>query len=286
MVAALTCQLPEARLRIVDTHLHLIYPQRFRYSWIEGETKLNREWNAGSWWAEAEGLGIEAALHMEVDVDTAEMLDETRFMLGVHKRVIGAIASGRPESPDFAGHLEALAGLGRVKGVRRLLQFQPPELSAGALFRENVRRLPVYGMSFDICVKSHELAVAAPLIDACPDVQFVLDHCGNPKVAEGEWEGWAAHIDAIAARPNVVCKVSGILANVADGWTVAQLRPYVEHVIGRFGWDRVIWGSDHPVVTLFAGLTAWVRATEEIVAGASAAERAKLWHGNAERLWG
>lgn len=272
-------------MRILDTHLHLVYKDRFSYPWLDGEPALNRQWSAESYFAEATSLGVEAALHMEVDVAENEMLAETAFALGVHPRIAGAIANGRPEHADFATHLERLGELGGVKGVRRLLQFQPPELSQTALFIENVGRLPVFGMTFDLCVKSHELEVARRLAIVCPDVQFVLDHCGNPKIAEKEWATWATPMAEIAALPNVVCKVSGILANVGPDWQVEDLRPYVEHVIDLFGWDRVVWGSDHPVCTLMASTTRWVNATREIIAGASDAEAAKLFHRNAERIY-
>ena len=272
-------------MRIIDTHLHLVYPDRFSYPWLAEVPQLDRPWPAENYWAEAERLGIEGALHMEVDVSPGDMLAETAFMLNVHPKVVGATANGRPEDLSFEPYLEALAELRRVKGIRRLLQFQPPELSQSSFFLDNVRRLPRYGFCFDICVKSHELDVAKSLIAACPDVQFILDHCGNPKIGEWEWAPWAGQVLEIAAYPNVVCKISGILANVTAVWTIDELRPYVEHVIACFGWDRVVWGSDHPVVTLFADLGRWVEATREIIAGASADEQAKLLHGNAERIY-
>jgi predicted TIM-barrel fold metal-dependent hydrolase len=272
-------------MRILDTHLHLIYPDRFSYDWTRG-TPLDRAWTIEDYWREAEPLGIESMLHMEVDVPPSEIEAETKFMLGVHPRVIGAIANCRPERNDFPAQLERLKALGKVVGLRRLLQFQPPGLAEDEMVLENIRLLPGHGLTFDICLKSHELAVAEKLIPACPDVQFILDHCGNPMIGDGEWEPWAGHITRIANFPNVVCKVSGILANVKDDWTVAQVKPYVEHVIQSFGWDRVVWGSDHPVVTLFADLTRWVNATREIIKGTSADEQAKLLHRNAERIYG
>jgi predicted TIM-barrel fold metal-dependent hydrolase len=272
-------------MRIIDTHLHLIYPDRFTYPWLADSPPLNRAWPAEAYWAEASSLDIEAALHMEVDVAPGDMFAETAFMLDVHPKVVGATANGRPEDVNFIPYLERLAALRRVKGIRRLLQFQPPELTQSPFFLDNVRQLPRFGFCFDVCVKSHELEVAKSLIAACPDVQFILDHCGNPKIGEWEWGPWAGQVLEIAAFPNVVCKISGILANVTADWTVDELRPYVEHAIACFGWDRVVWGSDHPVVTLFADLRRWVEATREIIAGASLEEQAKLLHGNAERLY-
>lgn len=271
-------------MRIIDTHLHLVYPDRLSYPWLAGAPQINKPWPVEAYFSEALPLGIDTALHMEVDVAEPQMLKETEFVLSL-PRVVGAIANGRPERADFPQHLEKLVALGGVRGVRRLLQFQPPELSTTPLFRENVRRLAAHGMSFDICVKSHELTYAPALIDACPDVQFVLDHCGNPKIADAEWESWTVRMEAIAALPNVVCKVSGILANVAPDWTVDQIRPYVEFVIETFGWDRVVWGSDHPVVTFFADLTRWVHASRQIVQDASPDEQAKLFHRNAQRIY-
>jgi predicted TIM-barrel fold metal-dependent hydrolase len=273
-------------VRILDTHLHLIYQDRLSYPWLAGVPRLNRQWTAESYFAEADALGIEQAIHMEVDVAEPQMLAETEAMLAIHPRVIAAIANGRPEHESFPAYLDQLDALGgKVKGVRRLLQGQPPELSATPSFIANIRRLPAHRLSFDICVKSHELDVAKQLIAACPDVQFILDHCGNPRIAEGEWDSWSKPLAEIAAMPNVVCKVSGILANVDAAWTVAQLTPYVEHVIASFGWDRVVWGSDHPVVTLFADLTRWVNATTAIIAKASDDEKAALLYGNAERIY-
>ncbi len=271
-------------MRIIDTHLHLIYQDRFEYKWLAGEPKINRDWPVESYWAEALPLGIEAALHMEVDVIEPQIVEESRFVLGLD-RIVGAIANARPEHADFERQLEALTALGGVKGIRRLIQGQPAEMSQTETFRANLRLLPKYGMSFDICAKSHELPIVEPLVVACPEVQFVLDHCGNPKIGAGEWESWTTRMERIAALPNVVCKVSGILANVTEDWTVDQLRPYVEFVIERFGWDRVVWGSDHPVVTLFGNLTSWVNASREIVAGASQDEQEKLFFRNAERVY-
>ena len=256
-------------MRIIDTHLHLIYPDRFSYPWLQDEPRLNRAWHADSYWSEAAELGIDAALHMEVDVAPDEMLAETAFVLGLDPRIVAAAANGRPEDLHFERHLEALAELQRVRSIRRLLQFQPPELSQSTFFLDNVRRLPRYGFAFDICVKSHELDVAKRLVAACPDVQFIIDHCGNPKIGEWEWAPWAGQVLEIAAFPNTVCKVSGILANVNPDWSV----------------DRVVWGSDYPVVTLFADLRRWVAATREIIAGASADEQAALLHRNAERIY-
>jgi predicted TIM-barrel fold metal-dependent hydrolase len=273
-------------MRIVDTHLHLIYLDKFSYPWLAGVPPLNRQWDAPSYFREAEALGIEAALHMEVDVPPAEMEDETRFVLGLDRRVVGAISNARPEEVDFPEHLARMAAEPRIRGIRRLLQSDPDELSEGEVFRGNIRRLAAHGLSFDICVKSRQLGIARDLVAACPDVQFVLDHCGNPLISGGDISDWRRDLATLAELPNVAGKVSGIVNHAKPGWEPDDLRPVVEHMIESFGWDRVVFGSDRPVLTVNGSLTRWVGALREIAAGASADEQAKLFHRNAERVYG
>lgn len=272
-------------MRIVDTHLHLIYLDHFTYEWLAGEPKLNRQWDAPSYFAEAETLGIEAALHMEVDVPERQIDDENRFVLSLDPRVVGAISNARPENIDFPEHLERLLAEPRIRGIRRLLQSDPDDLSRGQVFRDNVKRLARHGLTFDLCIRPGQLGVARELAAACPDVTFVLDHCGNPPIASGDISAWRKDLAALAALPNVVGKISGIVVHAPANWTYDDLRPAVEHMIESFGWDRVAFGSDRPVLTLNGSLTQWVTALETIVAGASEDERAALFHGNAERVY-
>ncbi|KKB13126.1 amidohydrolase [Devosia geojensis] len=272
-------------MRILDTHLHLVYPDRFSYPWLENAPAINKPWPVDAYFAEAEALGIESALHMEVDVAEKDMLAETRFVATVHPRVIGAIAACRPENTDFPAFLDVLAAMPQVRGLRRILHEVPDELSQTPLFAENIRRLAVHRLSFDLCLRADQLPIGMALVDQAPDVQFILDHCGGPDVAGKGLDPWRSYIAEFARRPNVAAKISGIVAYANPDWTVDDLRPFAEHVIESFGWDRVVWGSDHPVCTKTANLTRWVEATRQIIAGASADEQAKLLHRNAEHFY-
>ncbi|MFD1252584.1 4-sulfomuconolactone hydrolase [Devosia equisanguinis] len=271
-------------MRILDTHLHLVYPDRFTYPWLSGAPAINREWTSAAYFAEAVPLGIESALHMEVDVAEKDIEAETDYVLTL-PRIVGAIAACRPESLDFAAQIERLATKPGVKGVRRILHQAPDELSQSALFADNIRRLAAHGLSFDLCVRHDQLPIGKTLAEKAPEVTFILDHCGVPDVTGIGLNPWKAYISEIAKLPNVNAKISGIVAYSGADWTVETIRPYVEHVIESFGWDRVVWGSDHPVVTLTGSLTRWVEATWEIIRDCSEAEQAKLLHGNAERIY-
>lgn len=273
-------------MTIIDTHLHLIYLKKFAYPWLDSVPSINRQFTAESYFAEAEKLGIDAALHIEVDVAEDQIEAETRFMTRVHPKVIGAVASGRPENADFAEWLEVANIVGGVKGLRRILHTMPNELSHTPLFAENIRRLADHDLAFDLCIRADQLlAVGKPLVEKCPKVQFVLDHCGIPDIASGKFESWRDAITELARLPNLACKVSGLIAYGGPNPTAAMLKPYVEHAISSFGWDRVVWGSDHPVCRLTANLATWVATTHDLIAGASADEKSQLLRENARRIY-
>jgi predicted TIM-barrel fold metal-dependent hydrolase len=156
-----------------------------------------------------------------------------------------------------------------------------------------VRALTAKGHPFDICVLPQQLHLADALAKSCPNAQFVLDHCGVPAIASQALSPWREGIAALAANPNVACKISGVIAygdvsrwGEGDvGAVVRDLRPYVEHVIASFGWERVVWGSDFPVCNLTRGLTTWKAATDELLAACSVAQLDALAFGNARRIY-
>lgn len=275
---------------LFDSHLHVVDRERLNYPWLEGAGALNRDSLYVDYAREAHRCGITDTLHMEVDVAPQDIEAETAYIQTLSRRpgslIRGAIASCRPEEDGFADYLERVLANPFVKGFRRVLHVMPDGLSEDPLFRENLRRLAGSRLTFDLCVLPHQIAKAIALVDLNPDVQFVLDHCGVPAVKDGVSDLWKSGIAEIARRPNVVVKISGVVAYAdPDTWTVETLRPFVEHSIASFGWDRVIWGSDWPVCTLGGNLSTWVAATHALMQGVSADERNRLYHLNAKRLW-
>lgn len=274
---------------IIDTHLHIIDQSVLRYPWVAGVPALNRDFSYEDYAREAKRGGISHTLHMEVDVDPADIEAETAHVAAKAKEagslLRGAIVSCRPEEAGFGAYLERQRANPFVKGFRRVLHVMPNELSESATFRSNIKLLAGTGLPFDLCVLPHQIPKAIALADLAPDVQFVLDHCGVPDIKSSAEHPWREHISEIAKRPNVVAKISGVVAYSGEDWTADTLRPWVEHAIGAFGWDRVVWGSDWPVCTLGGGLSTWIAATHTLIAGSSAGEKTKLLSGNAKRVW-
>jgi predicted TIM-barrel fold metal-dependent hydrolase len=276
-------------MKIIDTHQHLWDLDLFKYSWLDDVASLRRSFRMEDYLEAGEGLEIEKSVHLEADVDEPYMLDETRHILALAEQdnpMEGVVARGLPEKPHFTDYLDQIAGHPKLKGIRRVLHTQPDEVAQSSFFVENVRVLAAYGLSFDICILARQLPIAIRLIRDCPKVSFVLDHCGNPQVKEQLFDPWRQHIQEASKLPNVVCKVSGILANAdLEKWTPDDLRPYVEHVIECFGWDRVMFGSDWPVCTLAAPLRKWVEALKLLTRGAGEENQQKLFYKNAARVY-
>jgi predicted TIM-barrel fold metal-dependent hydrolase len=274
---------------LIDTHQHLWDLKRFPYSWCASIPALNQSFRLEDYVRASSGLGITKTVFVECDVDDPHALEEARVIQSVadeHVSIAGIVASARPEREGFRDHLEQLVRLKKVRGIRRVLHTQPDDLPQRAGFGENLNLLPDFGLSFDLCVLARQLPQAIALVRRCPKVSFILDHCGVPDIRSGAMDPWRAHISDLADFPNVVCKISGLVA-YADPKTLTPdvLKPWFEHVVSRFGWDRLVWGGDWPVCTLSTSLAEWVRATRELTQAASESDRARLFHANASRVY-
>jgi predicted TIM-barrel fold metal-dependent hydrolase len=277
-------------MKIVDAHQHLWDLDRFRYDWLRQLPVLNRSFLMSDYLEATSGLAIEKSVHLEADVDESFMITETRHLLQLADRtdnpLEGVVACGRPEREEFLADLEKITGHPKLKGIRRVLHTQSDDLGQSETFIRNVQSLSGYGLSFDICVLARQLPLAIRLVSRCPDVTFILDHCGVPQIREKILDPWRVNIREIAQFPNVSCKISGLVA-YADpkNWTAEDLRPYIDHAIECFGWDRVMFGSDWPVCTLSASYKQWVEALSSLTNGVGETNQKKLFHENAIRLY-
>ena len=272
---------------IVDAHVHLYDPGVIRYGWMQGRPLLDRQRLLPQLDAARGPVQIEALVWVEVGADAGLYLQEASFVDGLAARdprikamvAHAPLERGAAVTPD----LEKLAAHGLTRGIRRLLQDEPDDafcLRPG--FVEGVRLLARFDLSFDICVYHRQLASAVELPRRCPDVRFVLDHMGKPGIRDGLMEPWRTHVEELALLPNVWCKLSGLITEADhQNWTREQLRPYLDHVIERFGFERVMFGSDWPVAEQTHRYPEWVEVVEQALAGVSEEERRALFRDNA-----
>lgn len=277
---------------LIDTHQHLIYPDRLDYAWTEDQPALaGKGFRLDDYKALTRDAGIAGTIFMECAVADTDYRVETRMVAtlaqGQGSGILGLIAGCRPETEaGFRDWLDEASDLG-VVGYRRILHEVSDEISQTPQFRANLERIGKQGRPFDMVFRADQLKLALDLARACDGVQLVLDHCGVPDIAGGAMDPWRADITALAALDNVQAKISGVLAYCAPGTAdLATIRPYVDHVIGAFGPDRCLWGSDWPVVNVRgADLPGWIAMFREIQAGLSEDEAAAIGHRSAERVY-
>src|SRR5262249_50203901 len=140
------------------------------------------------------------------------------------------------------------------------------------------------GMSFDLCLRRHQVAAVTDLVRACPGTRFILDHAAKPDIRGEALDPWRADIATLARLPNVDCKLSGLVPG-ADFqlWTIEGLRPYAYHLIETFGRGRLMFGSDWPVVKLAASYGRWLDTALALLEPLSPAERQAVLVDNARR---
>ena len=276
---------------IVDAHVHLWDPGHFRMSWLDGNDRLNRPYGLAEYATATQGLDVEAMVYLQVEVEPPYAMLEAQWVaqLAQQDERIKAIVAWCPlEYGDQArAFLDALTAEPLVKGIRRIIQFEPDmAFCLQPRFVRGVQMLPEYGLTFDLCINYRQLPNTIELVRQCPQTQFMLDHIAKPDIATGSLDPWRDHIAELAAFPNVMCKVSGLVTEANhDTWTDDDLAPFVAHVLEVFGPDRVAFGGDWPVVTQAASYERWVTTLERLTADLTPENKQKLWSDNARRFY-
>ena len=273
-------------MRLVDAHHHLWDPARHTYDWLAGLDAIRRPYT------ETDLRAVTPAA-ATVLVQTLSSVDETREFLAVAGAsdlvagVVGWVDLAAPDVADAIAALRVAPGGDRLVGIRHQAEDEPdprwllrPEVVRG------IAAVAAAGLTYDVLVKPPQHAAAVELADLVPGVRLVLDHAGKPAVAAGGYEPWAAFLTSLAARPNVFCKLSGLVTE-ADWtkWTVEDLKPYAAHVLETFGPDRVLFGSDWPVCELAATYDQVYESALACTAGLSTSEQAEVFGATATRAY-
>ena len=277
-------------IKLLDTHQHLVYRDVANYSWAKDIPPLATDnFTVENYLKLTEGLGIGGTLFMETGVDDPDYQNEAKYVQKLsdnpNNRIKGLIVSIRPEDDSFDAWFNETLQM-NVSGYRRILHVMPDETSQTQTFRDNVKKIGKAGKPFDICYLPTQLSIAYDFAKDCQEVNLVLNHCGVPSIAAGEIDQWGKDIKKLAELPNVYCKLSGLMAYCAPGTSSQEtIQPYVDHVLETFGPNRMVWGSDWPVVNLGKGIQEWISVTRNILSKLSDSEAEAIANANAQKIY-
>ncbi len=275
-------------MKRIDAHQHYWNPARGDYDWMPKDNAiLARPYAPADLAPHLATHGIDGT----VLVQAAATVHETEYLLGLAdatNSVAGVVGWVDFEKPGDRAHLERLAGHPKFLGVRPMIQDIADD---DWMLRDDVqwgyRALIALDLSFDALGFPRHLANFHTLLTRYPDMRVVIDHCMKPQIhahPDG-FDDWADGMARLARDTSACVKLSGLVIEAGDGWSIDDLRPYSDHVLDMFGPARVMWGSDWPVCRLQASYDQWREAAESLTAGLDAADRAEVFGGTAARFY-
>lgn len=273
---------------IIDSHVHFWDTHKLDYPWLADIALLNTNHLPADVPASGENWRMEKLVFVQADCLPQQGYAEADWVAALDDdRIAGIVAFAPLEAGDSVrSQLEQLQTIPKVKGIRRLIQSEPSGFSTQDDFVHAVQILPQYGFTFDICVTYQQLADVIQLVKQCPNTPFVLDHFGKPNIANAEIDMWRKHITQLASHDNVHCKLSGLVTEANhSNWSITALRPYLDHVLATFGSQRLMFGSDFPVVKLAANYETWLQTALDLTNNLSATEKDSVFYENAQLFY-
>ena len=267
---------------VVDAHFHIWRLARADYGWLTPALgAIHRDIDVAAWERVAAPCGVGRG----VLVQAAPTAAETRFLLDqaeAHAAVAGVVGWTDLLASDAPARIAALARHPKLKGVRPMLHdLADPDWILQAALAPALQAMTDLGLVFDALVRPVHLPRILELARRHPALRIVLDHAAKPPIAAGHWQPWADDLRRLAGETNVQCKLSGLLTESGT----ASLAPWVDHVFACFGPERVIWGSDWPVLELAGDYKHWWTLAHELSSSLDPAQRHAVFGANAARVY-
>lgn len=276
-------------IEAIDAHQHYWDPARGDYGWLTpAMTVLYRTFGP----ADLAPLRASCGVARTVVVQAAPTVEETRWLLDLARNepsIAGVVGWVPLDDPHVATLIAELAREPKLRGVRPMLQDLPDDdWIAKADTARGVQALIAHDLAFDALVFTRHADALATFLARHPTLRVVVDHGAKPPIAAGGESGFAAWAQAItrfAQFAQVHCKLSGLATEAAPGWDDATLAPWVAHLLAAFGPQRLMWGSDWPVLNLNGDYARWHASAQELTQTLSADERAAVFGGNAAAFY-
>jgi L-fuconolactonase len=268
---------------MIDAHFHIWQLARGDYGWLTPAMgRIYRDVTLDDWRRVSRPCGITGG----VVVQAAPTEAETQFLLQQAEAapdVLGVVGWTDLLAPEAPAHIATLAACAKLKALRPMLQdiADPDWILQDALAPAFAAMLDC-NLAFDALVKPVHLPRIQALARRYPALRIVVDHGAKPDIASGRWQSWADDLAALASAPQVVCKLSGLWTEAAPDTSVSALAPCMRHVLACFGAERVLWGSDWPVLERAGDYADWHAAAIGMV---PAQQRTSVFDAVARRVY-
>jgi L-fuconolactonase len=274
----------------LDAHHHVWDLTVRDQPWTAGRPALRRSFEV----ADLRPFLIHNGIGATILVQTITVPEETPELLALASTepviagVVGWVDLTAPDLPDRLASLRALPGGGRLAGIRHQVQEEPdPRWLCRRDVRGGLAAVGAAGLVYDLLVTAEQLPAVIETVRALPEVRFVLDHAGNPPVATEPGQLWRTRLRELGTLPNVAVKLSGLVTRGYPGPVLPDvLRSWTDLLLGTFGPDRLMFGSDWPVCTLSASYDEVMRTAERATKELSDSERADIFGRTAARSYG
>ena len=270
----------------IDAHQHFWSLARGDYGWLTPALgPIHRDFGP----ADLAPLLAAHSIERTILVQAAPTEAETAYLLDIAAKtpfVAGVVGWTDFDAPDVAEHIATLADDPRLVGLRPMVQdiaddgwLMRPELAPA------LAAMVAHGLVFDALLKPRHIAPMLTVLERHPELTFVIDHGAKPDLVGGDLAAWRDGMSALAQHPRLTCKLSGLVTEAGPDWGLETLRPVTDHLLASFGPERLIFGSDWPVVTLRASYAQWFETAETLLGGLSEVQRAAVFGGNAQKLY-
>lgn len=271
----------------IDAHQHFWNLSRGDYDWLTPELGLIYRDFAPD---DLRPILRRHQIDTTIIVQAAPTISETEFMLGIAQHtdfVAGVVGWVDLEAPDAAAVIGRLAARPRLVGLRPMIQDIPdPEWMLRPNLAPALAAMERGNLRFDALLKPPHLAPFLQFLRKYPTLPIVVDHGAKPEIRNDRFEDWAPAMREIARDERVYCKLSGLVTEANSDWKLDDLRRYIDHLLACFGPQRLMWGSDWPVVNLAGGYDRWMEASVASLSALGAAEQAAIFGGTAARFYG
>ena len=271
----------------IDSHQHFWMLSRGNYDWLTEELEpLYKDFLPDNLRPHL----VRAGIGQTVLVQAEPAMEETHYLLLLADQTYfigGVVGWVDMENPLALTDLQLLARRSFFLGIRPMIQDIPdPAWMLQSQLQAVYDKLIELDLTFDALVKPQHLQYLYDLLQRYPDLAVVIDHGAKPDIANGLFQPWADDIETIAANTGAYCKLSGLLTEAGDEPVYEKVHPYMQHLLDCFGAERLMWGSDWPVLELVSDYHSWNDMVKLFLNGLGETDRLRIMGGNAKNFYG